>query len=57
MTPARIRIDGRFDDWAAVKPEFRDTIDDTMRRDHPGYGQREARTLTAAGGTTLSPRK
>ncbi|MGO8749616.1 MAG: hypothetical protein ACLQNE_26980 [Thermoguttaceae bacterium] len=38
VTPAPIRIDGRFDDWAAVGPEFRDTIDDAMRRNHPGYG-------------------
>jgi hypothetical protein len=38
VTPAPIRIDGRFDDWAAVGPEFRDTIDDPMRRNHPGWG-------------------
>ena len=38
VTPAPIRIDGRFDDWADVRPEFRDTIGDPMRRNHPGYG-------------------
>jgi hypothetical protein len=38
VTPAPIRIDGRFDDWAAVGPEFRDTIDDPMRRNHRGWG-------------------
>jgi len=37
VTPAPIRIDGRFDDWAAVGPEFRDTIGDPVHRDHPGY--------------------
>ena len=31
-------IDGRFQDWAAVRPEFRDTIGDPVRRNHPGYG-------------------
>ncbi|NQT11456.1 MAG: hypothetical protein HQ582_01825 [Planctomycetes bacterium] len=36
-TQATIRIDGRFDDWAAIAPEFRDTIGDPMRRNHPGY--------------------
>ena len=36
VTPEPIQIDGRFDDWAAVGPEFRDTIDDPMRRNHPG---------------------
>jgi hypothetical protein len=34
-----IRIDGRFDDWTGVEPEFRDDIGDPMRRDHPGWGK------------------
>lgn len=33
----RIEIDGTFDDWRNVKPEYRDDRDDTMHRDHPGY--------------------
>jgi hypothetical protein len=33
-----IAIDGRFDDWAKVQPEFRDTIGDPVRRNHPGWG-------------------
>lgn len=33
-----IQIDGQFDDWASVSPEFRDTMDDPVRRNHPGYG-------------------
>ncbi len=28
-----IRIDGRFADWKAVSPEFRDTLDDAVHRD------------------------
>jgi hypothetical protein len=36
--PSVIIIDGQFDDWEAVKPEYRDTIGDTVHRDHPGYG-------------------
>jgi hypothetical protein len=32
-----IRIDGEFDDWEKVKPEFRDTIGDPVRRDHRGW--------------------
>jgi hypothetical protein len=36
--PSRIVVDGRFDDWNDIKPEFRDTIDDTTHRDHKGYG-------------------
>lgn len=36
-TQATIRIDGRFDDWGTIAPEFRDTIGDPMRRNHPGY--------------------
>jgi hypothetical protein len=36
--PSRIAIDGGFDDWQQVQPEFRDTIGDTSHRDHKGYG-------------------
>ena len=34
-----ITIDGSFDDWQHVTPEFRDTIGDTVHRDFPGYGE------------------
>ena len=34
-----IQIDGRFDDWRDVTPEFRDDIGDPVRRDHPGWGK------------------
>ncbi len=37
--PSRIVIDGQFHDWEPVSPEFRDTIGDTIHRDHPGYGE------------------
>lgn len=33
-----IRIDGLFDDWSDVAPEFRDTIGDTLHRNEPGWG-------------------
>jgi len=36
--PATIAIDGAFEDWMDVRPEFRDTIGDTAPRDHPGWG-------------------
>ncbi len=35
--PSVIRIDGRFDDWTGVRPEFRDTVGDTLHRREPGY--------------------
>lgn len=35
---ADIIIDGDFSDWAAVTPEFRDTIGDVAHRNHKGYG-------------------
>jgi hypothetical protein len=37
--PSQIVIDGTFDDWEPVRPEFRDTVGDALHRDHPGYGQ------------------
>jgi beta-glucanase (GH16 family) len=36
--PSQIVIDGRFEDWNEVTPEFRDTVGDTVHRDHKGYG-------------------
>ena len=36
--PAEIKIDGRFDDWAGVRPEFRDWIGDTEHRNSVGWG-------------------
>ena len=33
-----IAIDGAFDDWRAVAPEFRDAVGDETRRDAWGYG-------------------
>lgn len=33
-----ITIDGQFSDWNNAFIEFRDTIGDTIHRDHPGYG-------------------
>ncbi len=34
-----VAIDGKFDDWNGVSPEFRDTIGDVTHRDFPGYGE------------------
>jgi hypothetical protein len=34
-----IQIDGRFEDWTGVEPEFRDDLGDPVRRDHPGWGK------------------
>ncbi|MDB6149749.1 MAG: hypothetical protein JWQ44_1197 [Chthoniobacter sp.] len=37
--PSEITIDGDFQDWTTVTPEFRDTIGDTIHREHKGYGE------------------
>lgn len=37
VTPARIRVDGRFEDWRLVAPEFRDTLADPVRREFRGW--------------------
>jgi hypothetical protein len=34
----RIKIDGKFQDWAGVEVEYRDTVGDTFHRDYDGYG-------------------
>ncbi len=34
---APITIDGRFEDWDRVQPEFRDTLGDPVQRNHRGW--------------------
>jgi hypothetical protein len=42
-----IMLDGAFDDWRQVAPEFRDTIGDVAHRDHPGWqGEPPFRDIT-----------
>ena len=39
VTRATIRVNGRFDDWTQVGPEFRDTVGDPVHRDYRGWGK------------------
>jgi hypothetical protein len=32
-----VTVDGSFDDWRAVTPEFADTLGDPVQRNHPGW--------------------
>jgi hypothetical protein len=32
-----IKVDGKFDDWRNVTPEYRDTLSDPVHRDFPGW--------------------
>jgi hypothetical protein len=41
VEPKLIAVDGRFDDWKEVQPEFRDTIGDPVHRDYPGWGKND----------------
>lgn len=36
--PQRIKIDGRFDDWGGVGPDYFDAVGDTEPRNSPGWG-------------------
>lgn len=38
VAPRPIAIDGNFDDWSGVAPEFRDPPGDVMHRETPGVG-------------------
>jgi hypothetical protein len=45
--PARtIRLEGGFDQWDEVTPEYRDDAHDEARRDHPGYNHHTRYTNT-----------
>ena len=52
--PHAIAVDGSFDDWESVVPEFRDTIGDVIHRDHPGYGTEVYRNDTGRNDFVLS---
>ncbi|WP_422928248.1 hypothetical protein [Singulisphaera sp. PoT] len=38
VTPRPVVVDGKFEDWREVGPEFRDTVGDPANRDHKGWG-------------------
>jgi hypothetical protein len=37
--PGNIRIDGIFNDWSDIQPEYRDARGDITHRDHKGFGE------------------
>lgn len=37
LRPASIQVDGRFEDWTEVEPEFLDTVGDVALRRHAGW--------------------
>jgi len=37
VKPHAVQMDGQFDDWEKVEPEFRDTVGDPVRRNHRGW--------------------
>jgi len=39
VTSRPINVDGQFDDWRDVGPEYRDTLGDPVHRDHQGWGK------------------
>lgn len=47
-TPRTIEVDGRFEDWAGVLPEYHDDAGDTMHRNHKGWGD-EGQYVNATG--------
>ena len=42
-----IQIDGSYNDWTTVTPEYTDDKGDTFHRDHAGYGRIKAYTNTS----------
>lgn len=47
-------IDGDFSDWSEVVPEYRDTIGDTLHRNHKGYGTTHYTNTTGRNDVVLS---
>jgi len=49
-------VDGGFADWREVTPEFRDTLGDPVRRDHPGWKE-QPRFVNQTGRNDLAAAK
>jgi hypothetical protein len=49
-----IKVDGAFEDWKSVSPEFRDTIGDVTHRKFPGYGELVYRNETGRNDFVIS---
>lgn len=56
VVEAPVKLDGKFDDWAAVEPEFRDTLTDPVKRDHPGW-EGQPRFVDTSGRNDLAAAK
>jgi hypothetical protein len=56
VRPGPIQLDGRFNDWATVEPEFRDTIDDPVHRRHRGWDARVTYTNDSGRNDIISAR-
>jgi len=52
VKPQPITIDGRFEDWKNVSPEFRDTIGDVVWRKSRGWGK-DTQYVNETGGNDL----
>ncbi len=46
VTPATIPMNGDFRPWAAIQPEYRDTVGDPMHRSYPMWGRSYAYNQT-----------
>jgi len=46
--PKSITMGGSFGGWSVVGPEYRDDVEDTLHRDHPGWGD-TGRRVNATG--------
>ena len=56
VVPRPITVDGRFDDWRGVAPEFRDEIGDPVRRYHRGWAK-ESHYINRTGRNDLATAK
>jgi hypothetical protein len=56
VRPGAIQLDGRFEDWAAVEPEFRDTVGDPVHRHHRGWDARVTYTNDSGRNDIVSAR-
>ncbi len=53
VRPRPIAMDGKFDDWKEVAPDFRDDIGDPIKRDHEGFEKNGPRLVNQTGRNDL----
>ena len=57
VAPAAVKIDGQFNEWDAVTPEFRDTLGDPVHRNYAAFGKNAGTYINDTGRNDIASAK